>query len=143
MKLFIGCDHGGFERKLEVINHLKMQKLEVTDLGVFSEDRSDYPDQADLVCKEVLSHSESFGILICGSGQGMCMRANRFPQIRAGLPYSLETAELIRAHNDANVICLGGRTLTLELTLKMLDLFLITKFEGGRHSNRIQKLGKL
>ncbi len=143
MKLFIGCDHGGFKRKLEVISHLKSQKYEVIDLGVFSEERSDYPDQADLVCEKVLTNPSSFGILICGSGQGMCMRANRYPKIRAGIPYSLETAELLRAHNDANVICLGGRTLTLELTLKMLDLFLKTPFEGGRHLHRIQKLGNI
>lgn len=147
MKIFIGSDHAGFKRKFEILEHLKSSgnknNFQVQDCGVFTEDRADYPDIADSVCKEVLNQSNSIGVLICGSGQGMCMRANRYLGIRAGLPYSVETAELIRAHNDANVICLGARTLTLELTIKMLGIFLTQGFEGGRHQDRVNKLEKL
>jgi ribose 5-phosphate isomerase B len=107
-----------------------------------NEDRVDYPDYADLVAKKIQDSPKDIGILICGSGQGMCMRANRYSQVRAALVYNEEIARLSRQHNDANVLCLGGRVLQHDLALSLVKIFLETEFEGGRHLNRVQKLGR-
>ncbi len=140
-KLVVGTDHAGYELK----EHLKkvFPELPWIDLGTNSPTASvDYPDFADQVCQQV-SPPESVGVLICGSGQGMAIRANRHPHIRAALCWSDEIARLARSHNDANVLCLGSRTMDHQLCEKMLLTFLATEFEGGRHTNRVDKLSKL
>ena len=103
----------------------------------------DYPDKAQLVAADIQEHPQNIGVLICGTGEGMCMAVNKYSFIRAGLVYNEETAKMTRLHNDANVICLGGRTTPPESAIKYLDIFLNTSFEGGRHQRRIQKLGDL
>lgn len=140
MRLFIASDHGGWALK----EHLKARfpLVEWVDLGPETETPSvDYPDFADRVCQQITPENTSpQGILLCGSGQGMAMRANKYPSIRAALVWSEETARLARAHNNANVLCLGGRVLSHELATQCLRIFLETPFEGGRHTGRIEKL---
>jgi ribose 5-phosphate isomerase B len=148
--LFAGSDHAGFELKekiLKTLAPLLAQKLSAgrhpekwVDCGPGDESRVDYPDFADRVCKEVMK-SSGRGILVCGSGQGMAMRANRFLGIRAALVWNSESARLARLHNDANVLCLGGRLLEHSLCFELVEIFLSTPFEGGRHLARVQKLG--
>lgn len=140
-KLVVGSDHAGFELK----EHLKkaLPELPWEDLGTFSATTSvDYPDFANEVCQRV-SDPETIGLLICGSGQGMAIRANRYLNIRAALCWNEEVARLARAHNNANVLCLGARTMDPQVCERTLLTFLDTAFEGGRHANRVDKLSKL
>ncbi len=143
-KIWIASDHAGFELKARLVEILQQHRddfqTELIDLGPTSAARVDYPDFAKLVCREVLQHSDSRGILICGSGQGMAIAANRHRHIRAALCWSETAAELARAHNDANVLCLGARLIEADLAVKILKVFLSTAFEGERHVGRIQKL---
>lgn len=147
MKIYLGSDHAGFERKQEILKALTAQGIECIDEGTHSLDSVDYPDYANLVCrhfKENHSHlpfPPAFGILICGSGQGMAMRANKFPWIRAALCWSVETAKLSREHNDANVLCMGSRVIDQKLSLEVLNAFIKTSFAGGRHEARVVKVG--
>ena len=136
-KLLIASDHGGFQLK----EHLKKKfsQVEWVDLGCHSDQNSvDYPDYADELISQLQKGQR--GVLICGSGQGMAIRANKYPHIRAALCWSEETAALCREHNDANILCLGGRLLSPPLSEKILNTFLNTDFEGGRHSPRVKKL---
>ncbi|RME14425.1 MAG: ribose 5-phosphate isomerase B [Bdellovibrio sp.] len=136
--LYIASDHAGFALKTFLINHVN---YEWEDLGTHSEERVDYPDYADLVAQKVSKAPETTkGVLICGSGQGMAIRANRWPFVRAALCYNEEVAKLARAHNNANILCLGGRLLKPEEAVNILDTFLQTPFEGGRHQRRVEKL---
>jgi ribose 5-phosphate isomerase B len=137
-KIAIAADHAGYRIK-EVLKSL-WPKHEFVDLGPASEASVDYPDFADLVCKEVLAGRAEFGVLICGSGQGMAIRANRFPAIRAALCWNAEVAELAREHNNANVLCLGARTMDTSQFPAIVDAFLRTPFAGGRHEKRVGKL---
>lgn len=140
-KAIIASDHAGFVFKNEIIKYLKTLSLEVLDMGPINEERCDYPDYADLVTKKIKeSSSDTCGILICGSGQGMAMRANKYSQARAALVWSKESAELSRAHNDANIICLGARLTDQKLAQEFLKIFLNTSFEGGRHADRVKKI---
>lgn len=141
MKIAIASDHAGFEVKQKIIDKYKTTNA-FLDLGPASDERTDYPDHADSVAKYISKSNDSkeIGILICGSGQGMAMRANRYPQIRAALCWSEESAQLARAHNNANILCLGGRLLSFDLICKIIDAFLATPFEGGRHADRVQKI---
>lgn len=141
MSIVIASDHAGFEAKQKIISSLKDQHP-LLDLGPFSEDRTDYPDYADKVAQHLYKNPKDVGILVCGSGQGMAMRANKYSHIRAALCWSEESAQLARAHNDANVLCLGGRLLDLQTVLKAVQMFLNTPFEGGRHAQRLEKLSK-
>jgi ribose 5-phosphate isomerase B len=137
--IFIACDHAGLEMK----NHLigKFPFLPWKDLGTATPDSVDYPDYAAKLCNEMKSGlNDSRGVLVCGSGQGMNMRANRFPFIRAALCWSEEVAKLARLHNDANVLCLAGRLTTPPVAEKILAEFLETAFEAGRHQRRVDKL---
>jgi len=138
LPILIACDHAGLPLK----NHLvkKFPHLKWQDLGTHTEERVDYPDWADQVCKKLKSKPLQRGVLVCGSGQGMAMRANKFPWIRAALCWSTESAVLARSHNDAKLLCLGARLLSLELAEKLLNLFLSTPFEGGRHQERVAKV---
>lgn len=139
-KVFVAADHAGFEYKEQMVQKLKVD-YEVVDLGPFTNSSVDYPDFANLVASQLKSFPDSMGLLVCGSGQGMALRANKFPHIRAALVYSDETAKLAREHNDANVICLGSRFCTLDEALKWTNLFLNTPFAGGRHQTRVAKIG--
>ena len=138
----IGCDHGGFELKCAVINHLLNKKIEYVDCGCEGE-RVDYPDIAEAVCKKVTSGECERAILVCGTGIGMSIAANKIKGIRAAVCSDWYSAKYTRLHNNANVLCLGGRVLGAGLALELVDVFLETEFEGGRHSDRIDKITKL
>ena len=139
-KIFLASDHAGFEYKNEIFKSLQAEN-KIIDLGPKNIDSVDYPDFADLVAKNISNNPEAVGILICGSGQGMALRANKFPFIRAALVYNDEIAILSREHNDANVICIGSRFCSLVEAKKWIQLFLKTPFAGGRHKTRVAKLG--
>lgn len=146
MKLLIASDHAGFELKQHVVQALQSQtNFTIQDFGTTSLDSVDYPDFADQVCKSLKSETTAaalteMGILICGSGQGMALRANKYPHIRAALVYSEEITRLSREHNDANIICMGSRFCTLEQALHWIQIFSDTNFAQGRHQNRVIKL---
>ena len=139
MKIYIGCDHAGFEYKQQLLDIFSME-----DCGCFSLDSVDYPDISKLVCEKVNSdlgnNIKSVGILICGTGIGMCMAANKIQNIRCALVYEPECAILTRQHNDANVLALGARISSLAQIKLIIDMFLKTEFEGGRHQKRIDKI---
>lgn len=145
LKVFIGSDHAGFELKQHLVSYLKNKNIEVSDLGTHSLESVDYPDYANLVCTELKKHSDTlgtttFGILVCGSGQGMCLRANKYSHIRAALVYNDEIAQLSREHNDANVICLGSRFCTAQNAETWVNIFINTSFSEGRHRQRVDKI---
>ena len=138
----IGSDHGALELKQAIAAHLEAHSAikSVLDLGVFSTDSVDYPDIADDVCKAILNDQSQLGILCCGTGIGISMRANRHRGIRAALVTSDFTAEMTKAHNNANILCFGGRTSTADDVTRWIDIWLRTEFEGDRHLRRIHKL---
>lgn len=138
-KIFIACDHAGLELKNFLVKNNPNIKFE--DLGTNSEDSVDYPDFADRVAEKVVQDKNSYGVLVCGSGQGMAMRANKYQNIRAALTWSDESAKLSRQHNDANILVLGGRLTDHKLANNMLNVFFNTEFEGGRHAKRVEKVG--
>lgn len=137
--LSLGNDHAGFELKQYLLPFLQQWGLEVHDHGTHGADSVDYPDFAHPVADEV-AQGKGLGILICGSGNGVCMAANKHADIRAALCWNVELAALARQHNNANVLCLPARFISPELALKMVETFLTTAFEGGRHQNRINKI---
>ena len=140
MKIFIASDHAGFDLK-QILLKSNLSPLELQDLGPGDASSVDYPDYADKVAKLVNQNpNEALGILICGSGQGMCMRANKFQNVRAALCFTENQAILARQHNDANILCLGSRVTNTELSILIIKKFFSTPFEGGRHQNRVQKL---
>lgn len=136
-KILIASDHAGFELKEWLKKHFSMYQWE--DLGPDNTQSVDYPDFADTLASRI--HNEGgMGVLVCGSGQGMCMRANRYMNVRAALCYDVESARLAREHNDANVLCLGGRLLRREVADEIFKTFFTTFFSGGRHALRVEKL---
>lgn len=137
MKLSIGSDHGGFLLKQQVIDYLKKQNHEVIDYGCNSLDSCDYPLFAKEVAKDVSLEKVDFGILICTTGIGMSITANKFKGVRAALVTNLESAKLTRMHNNSNVICLGAKFTPYENAIEFIDAFLNEKFEGGRHERRV------
>lgn len=140
MNIAIGADHAGFELKQVIVAELELLKYQVKDLGTHNPDTScDYPDFAAAVCREVLQ-SRSLGILVCGTGIGMSIAANKHKGIRAGLCTSEFQARMTRKHNNANVLCLGARVTGRDLALAIVREFLAAEFEGGRHAARVQKL---
>ncbi|MDB2655726.1 ribose 5-phosphate isomerase B [Candidatus Pelagibacter bacterium] len=139
-KIFISSDHAGFKLKEEIKSHLSKKKLSFQDLGPFNNDRVDYPDYAHKVAKKVKAKKSNVGILVCGSGMGMNIAANRHKNIRAAQCFNLKSTKLSRLHNDANIITLGSRLLTKKLAINCVNTFLNTKFEGGRHLKRIKKI---
>ena len=143
MKIAIGTDHAGFEFKQGLADYLRQQGYDVLDLGTFNTQSVDYPDYAKLVCDAVNDGRAVFGILVCGSGIGMSIAANKVHGIRAALCHDLYTARMGRAHNDANVIVLPGRMIALTIAEEMTLLFLKTPFDGGRHAARVEKMMKL
>ena len=140
--IYIGCDHGGYQLKLELKKYLDDNGFSYTDMGCDGE-AVDYPDVAEAVCKKVLEAEENKGILLCGTGIGISMAANKIKGIRAALCADWFSAKFTRLHNDANVICMGGRTTGAGSAVEMLDVFLHTEFEGGRHAVRINQIKKL
>ncbi len=141
MDIIIGSDHAGFDLKEDIKRFLsKKGNYIVKDMGAFSDDPVDYPIIAHQVAKNIAENKFSRGVLICGSGIGMSIVANRYRNVRAALCHDLFTVRLSRKHNDANILVLGGRVLGLDLALRMVDLFLSTDFEGGRHQRRLEEI---
>lgn len=136
----IGCDHAGFETKTSVVSALQSQGYAVIDHGTFSADSVDYPDFIHPVADDVESGEARFGLVLCGSGNGTAMTANKHQGIRAALCWTEELAALARKHNDANVLSIPARFVSVELAVKMTEVFLHTDFEGGRHIQRVQKI---
>lgn len=141
MNIAVGCDHGGFTLKRELVRYLLEAGHEVNDVGCSSEESVDYPEFAERVCSAVLAGQSARGILICGTGIGMAMAANRHRQIRAALCHEPFSARMSREHNDANVLCLGGRVLGPSLALEIVRVWMETGFAGGRHLRRITMMG--
>ena len=139
-KIFISSDHAGFKLKEEIKSHLLKKKISFKDMGPFNDDRVDYPDYAHKVARKVMTNKSNVGILVCGSGMGMNIAANRHKNIRAAQCFNLKSTKLSRLHNDANIITLGSRLLNKKLALNCVNTFLNTKFEGGRHIKRIKKI---
>ena len=140
MKIAIASDHAGFDQKQAIVGHLCDEGHDVADFGPKSEGRVDYPDFAKLVARSVASGDAKFGVLVCGTGIGMAISANKIKGIRAVGATSTEFAKLSREHNDANVLCLSGRFVDLTTNLQCVDVFLATKFAGGRHEIRVKKI---
>lgn len=143
--VFIGSDHAGFKAKEELRPYLQSKNFDVTDLGCFSEEPCDYPDIAREVGEKVVEHPDAFGVLICGSGIGVCMAVNKFKEIRAVNACSEQMAEMARQHNNANVVTFGARLMDTATMKKVLDKFFATKFESDaeRHVRRVEKLSHI
>lgn len=139
-KIAIGSDHAGFELKEQLIEYLKSKNNAVTDKGCYSLERADYPDYGHAVAIAVLNRESDFGILMCGSGNGINMSANKHQGIRAALCWNSEITALARQHNNANILVLPARYMSKEEAYKCIDVFLTEKFEGGRHQGRIDKI---
>ena len=139
-KIYISSDHAGFKLKESIKFFLKKKNYKFIDLGPGNENRVDYPDYAHKLAKKVKISKNHVGILICGSGMGMNIAANRHKNIRAAQCFNLKSTKLSRLHNDANIITLGSRILPKNIALKCVSIFLSTKFEGGRHLKRIKKI---
>lgn len=139
LKIFIASDHAGVDLKSKIIEHID-NKFSIVDLGPDSNDSVDYPDFAKKVCENVVKE-KALGILICGTGIGMSMSANKFKGIRASLCHDTFSAKMTRMHNNANVLCLGARVIGLGLALDIVDTWLENNFQAGRHQRRIDKMG--
>jgi ribose 5-phosphate isomerase B len=139
-KIFVSSDHAGYKLKEVIKLHLSKKKISFVDMGPQNDDRVDYPDFAHKVAKRVKTNKNNVGILVCGSGMGMNIAANRHKNIRAAQCFNLKSTKLSRLHNDANIITLGSRLLSKKLALSCVIAFLNTKFEGGRHLKRIKKI---
>ena len=140
MRVSIGSDHAGFEQKQALVDYLLGKGIEVIDRGPDSDDRVDYPDYAVPVARDVAEGATDYGVLVCGTGIGMAMAADKVPGVRAANIITSEFAALCREHNDANVITLSGRFVPLEENERILDTFLATDFGGGRHAGRVEKI---
>lgn len=138
MKIAIAADHGGFELKKQIIEHFKL--LNLLDFGTTDTDSVDYPDYAKKVVKAILSGAADLGILVCGTGIGISIAANRYHGIRAALLYSDEVAHLAKQHNNANVLVFGGRTMKTDDVIRRIEIFLNESYEGGRHQKRLDKI---
>ena len=145
MKIPIASDHAGYTAKCVVLQILKDLRVDVDDLGTHSEDSVDYPEYAVQVAQKIDQGDAELGILICGSGQGVCMTANKFSGVRAALVQDAQTAALTRQHNNSNILCLPGRSLESEpeILKNILKSWLETPFEGGRHERRVQQISSL
>jgi len=140
MKIAIGADHAGFIYKEQLKKYLASLSHEVTDFGPLTPDSVDYPDFVHPVAESVKKNLADFGVLICGSGQGVSITANKHEGIRAALSWNAEVAQLSRQHNDANIICLPARFIAYDIAENLVSLFLETKFEAGRHQRRVNKI---
>ena len=143
LRIAIGSDHGGVDQKDEVVKYLKSKGYEVVDVGTNSHDSCHYPVFGAEVAKRVANKDCDFGIVICTSGEGICMAANKVKGIRCGIGYNDDVARLMRQHNDANVIAFGAKFMDTNDVLKRIDIFLSTEFEGGRHQTRVDMISEL
>lgn len=143
MRIAIGSDHAGFLLKEQLEQWLLANGYDVTDLGTHSEDRVDYPDYGAAVGHAVARGEADRGVAVCGSGQGICMAANKVPGVRGGVIRDVQDAEMTRRHNDANVACFGERFTEPAPAIEALQVFLETDFDGGRHQGRVEKLARL
>ena len=139
-KICIASDHGGFKLKEAIKDFLIVKNISIIDLGPFVNKTVDYPDYAKKLANRIKGKKSDVGILICGSGTGMAISANKIKTIRAAVCYNLKSTRLSREHNNANIIALGARLTNKKLSLKLVEIFLNTKFEGGRHIKRIKKI---
>jgi ribose 5-phosphate isomerase B len=139
-KIAIGSDHAGFSYKEAIKDHLTQAGFEVNDLGTFTDASCDYPDYAHAVASAVEAGVSLFGVLVCGSANGVAITANKHAGIRAAICWEKEIAILARAHNDANIICVPARFIPVDAALELVDVFLATEFEGGRHATRVGKM---
>ena len=140
MNISIGNDHAGVKFKEAIIQHLEKKGNVLKNHGTNDENSVDYPDFIHPVAKDIEENRASFGVIICGSGNGAAMTANKHQKIRTGLCWNKETTQLTRQHNDANILSLPARFISLDLALEMVDIFIETPFEGGRHQNRVNKI---
>ncbi len=138
--IFISCDHGGFYLKEQIIQYLLKKSFKIIDLGTKTPSSVDYPDYSEVLVNEIKNNLNYVGILLCGTGIGMSIAANRYAHIRAALCTDEDMAKLSRQHNDANVLVLGGRTTSLNSAKKIIDAFITTEFEKGRHIQRLKKI---
>lgn len=143
MKLALGCDHGGFALKQAVIRHLTEKGIEFEDFGCFSEDSVDYAPIAARTARCVAAGEVDFGVLICSTGLGVSMAANKVKGIRAAVCADEFSAEMTRRHNNANILCMGGKLVDEPMALRLLDIFLSTPFDGGRHQRRIDQIAQI
>lgn len=140
MNIAIGNDHAGTEYKFAIIKLLESKGINVNNYGTDSNESVDYPDFVHPVAKDVVNSTVDFGILICGSANGVAMTANKYQEVRAGLCWTKEIVTLIRQHNNANILCIPARFTAIPQALEMVESFLNTEFEGGRHQNRVNKI---
>lgn len=143
MKIAIGCDHGGFNLKNEIIKHLSSKNIELKDFGTYTMESCDYPEIAKEVAENVSKKEFDFGILVCGTGIGVSIAANKVPGIRAALCHDTFSAHATREHNNANILTLGERVVGTGLALDIVDTFLNSKFQGDRHQRRIDKISEI
>lgn len=140
MKIALGCDHGGLGHKNAILEHLKSRGFEVTDFGIYEQASVDYPDIAIKVANAVKDKECELGILVCGTGIGMSLAANKVKSIRAAACSEHFSAKYTRLHNNSNILCLGGRVIGIGTACELVDLFVDTEFEGGRHATRVDKI---
>jgi ribose 5-phosphate isomerase B len=140
LRIAIAGDHAGFEYKQKILRYLQGKNYGTADFGPYTEASVDYPDTVHPLAKAIEANEFDFGILICGSGNGVCMTANKHQGVRAGLVWSTEIAKLIRQHNNANIICLPARFIAFDEALACVKAFIDTDFEGGRHADRVNKI---
>jgi ribose 5-phosphate isomerase B len=143
MKIALGCDHGGLEHKNAIGEFLKENGFEVVDFGIYEQVSVDYPDIAKKVCESIIKGETERGILVCGTGIGMSIAANKYKGIRAAACSEHFSAKYTRLHNNSNILCLGGRVVGVGTAIELADLFVNTEFEGGRHQNRIDKIAEI
>ena len=141
--IVLGCDHGGFELKNVIIEHFKTEGVDYIDVGCYTPESIDYPEVAEALCAKITSGEAKLGILVCGTGIGMSMAANKVKGIRAACCSDTFSARLTRLHNDANVLCLGGRVVGPGLALDLVDNFINAEFEGGRHQRRVDMIAAI
>jgi len=143
MKLAVGSDHGGLELKLAVAEMLRQRGIDVTDFGTLSDDSVDYPDFGAKVARAVASGEADLGVVVCGTGIGISISANKIPGIRAALVHDEFTAQMAKEHNNANILAMGGRVLSPEQGVKLVEIWLDSEYQGGRHQRRLDKIAAL
>ena len=143
MKIAVGSDHGGLTYKNEIKKHLESLGHEVIDCGTYTEESCHYPVYGEAVARKVANKEANYGVVVCTSGEGISMAANKVPGVRCGIAYNDEVAKLMRQHNNANVISFGQKFMELDDVLRRVDIFLNTEFEGGRHQTRVEMIDKI
>lgn len=140
MKIAIGCDHGGLDHKNAIVEHLKQRGFEVIDCGIYEQKSVNYPEIAEKTALQIVNGNAKLGILVCGTGIGMSLAANKIKGIRAAAVSEHFSAKYTRLHNNSNILCLGGRVIGIGTALELVDLFVDTEFEGGRHQTRVDMI---